>query len=110
MAACAVAHAASFPIKVSGTNPHVLVDQKDIPFMVLGDSPHSLFSNLSTADAAVYLADWMALTMARERSAANLRPWFAGFAEGWHAETGGRRPISLRTAWRMTLAGRPPVI
>jgi GT2 family glycosyltransferase len=66
--------------------------------------------NLPWPLAAVYLADWMALTMARERSPANLRPWFAGFADGWRAETGGRRAISLRTAWRMTLAGRPPVI
>jgi hypothetical protein len=66
--------------------------------------------NLPWPLAAVYLADWMALTMARERSAANLRPWFAGFAEGWHIDSGGRRAISLRTAWRMTRAGRPPVI
>ena len=39
-----------------------------------------------------------------------LRPWFAGFAEGWRTDPGPRRPISLRTAWRMARAGRPPVI
>jgi GT2 family glycosyltransferase len=66
--------------------------------------------NLPWPLAVVYLADWMALTVARERSPARLRPWFAGFAAGWRAEAGGRRPISLRTAWRMTLAGRPPII
>jgi len=66
--------------------------------------------NLPWPLAAVYLADWTALTVARERSPGNLRPWFAGFAEGWRTDPGWRRPISLRTAWRMTRAGRPPVI
>ena len=53
----------------------------------------------------------MALTVARERGQrARLRPWFAGFAEGWRTDPGRRQPISLRTAWRMTKAGRPPSI
>ncbi|MDQ2813830.1 MAG: glycosyltransferase [Actinomycetota bacterium] len=67
--------------------------------------------NLPWPLAAVYLADWMAVTVARERAKpASLRPWFTGFAEGWRADPGRRRPISLGTAWRMTRAGRPPVI
>lgn len=66
--------------------------------------------NLPWPFAAVYLADWMALTVARERSKGALRAWFAGFAEGWKHDPGRRQPISLRTAWRMTRAGRPPVI
>ena len=67
--------------------------------------------NLPWPLAAVYLADWMALTVARERARpGGLRPWFAGFAEGWRIDPGPRRPISLRTAWRMARAGRPPVI
>ena len=67
--------------------------------------------NLPWPLAAVYLADWMALTVARERGQlCSLRPWFAGFAEGWRIDPGPRRPISLRTAWRMARAGRPPVI
>jgi GT2 family glycosyltransferase len=67
--------------------------------------------NLPWPLAVAYLGDWMALTVARERGRpANLRPWFAGFAEGWRADPGTRHPISLRTAWRMTKAGRPPVI
>jgi hypothetical protein len=49
--------------------------------------------------------------VARERGhRGSLRPWFAGFAEGWRIDPGPRRPISLRTAWRMARAGRPPVI
>jgi GT2 family glycosyltransferase len=67
--------------------------------------------NLPWGFAAVYLADWTALTVVRERARpGRLRPWFAGFAEGWRTDPGGRRPISLRAAWRMTRAGRPPVI
>ena len=67
--------------------------------------------NLPWPLAAVYLADWMALTVARERGKrGSLRPWFAGFAEGWRTDPGPRQPISLRTAWRMANAGRPPVI
>lgn len=67
--------------------------------------------NLPWPLALVYLADWMALNIARERGKpGRLRPWFAGFAEGWRIEAGARHPISLRTAWRMTRAGRPPVI
>jgi GT2 family glycosyltransferase len=67
--------------------------------------------NLPWPFAAAYLADWMALTVARERAKpGRLHPWFAGFAEGWRTDPGPRQPISLRTAWRMTRAGRPPII
>jgi Protein of unknown function (DUF4038)/Putative collagen-binding domain of a collagenase len=33
------------------------VDQNNVPFLMVGDSPHSVFSNLSLAEAAAYLAD-----------------------------------------------------
>ena len=67
--------------------------------------------NLPWPFAVAYLADWTTLTIARERGRpGNLRPWFAGFADGWRTDPGRRRPISLGTAWRMTRAGRPPVI
>ena len=46
-----------FPIKISSTNPRILVDQNDVPFMVAGDSPHGLFANVSTAGAAALIAD-----------------------------------------------------
>jgi len=67
--------------------------------------------NLPWPFALCYLADWMLLNIARERLRPDrLRPWFAGFAEGWRIDPGPRRPISFRTVWRMTRAGRPPVI
>ncbi|MGH3098972.1 MAG: glycosyltransferase family 2 protein [Streptosporangiales bacterium] len=66
--------------------------------------------NLPLPLAVGYVGDWVALTLARERSLASLRPWFRGLSEGLSAPAGARRPISWRTAWRMTRLGRPPVV
>ncbi len=67
--------------------------------------------NLPWPLAAAYLLDWTALTVLRlRRQPGALRTWFAGFREGWRINPGERRPISMRTVWRMTRAGRPPVI
>ena len=66
--------------------------------------------NLPWPLAAVFLLDWLAITAARGRSAAVLRDWLRGFAEGWAMSAGPRQPISAATAWRMTRLGRPPVI
>jgi GT2 family glycosyltransferase len=66
--------------------------------------------NLPWPLAALFLADWFAITVARERSWAPLREWLAGFAEGWRMDPGARKPISLRTITRMTRLGRPPII
>jgi GT2 family glycosyltransferase len=67
--------------------------------------------NLPWPLAVVYLIDWLVVTMIRERrSTGALRAWLGGFAAGWRAEPDGRQPISLRTIWRLTRLGRPPVI
>lgn len=66
--------------------------------------------NLPWPLAVLYLADWMGLTVLRERSGPALRAWFRGFAEGWRTEAGPRTPISWATVWRMTRDGRPPVL
>lgn len=66
--------------------------------------------NLPWPLAFVYLANWVAMTIVRERRPAALKPWFKGFLEGWRKPAGPRRAISLRTAWRMTRTGRPPII
>lgn len=66
--------------------------------------------NLPWPLAGAYLLDWLAMTVAREHSAGALSAWLSGFAEGWRMEPGPRHPMSLRTVWRMTRAGRPPVI
>lgn len=49
---CGAAQGASYPLKISSTKPRVLVDQNNVPFLVVGDSPHALFSNVSSRDAA----------------------------------------------------------
>lgn len=66
--------------------------------------------NLPWPLAAVYLLNWFTLTVVRERSVPAVRAWASGFTQGWRMDPGGRRPMSARTAWRMTRAGRPPVI
>ena len=66
--------------------------------------------NLPWPLAAAFLFDWLALTVLRVRSVAAVRAWLAGFAEGWRMDPGRREPISARTVYRMTRAGRPPII
>ncbi|HEX2313290.1 MAG TPA: glycosyltransferase family 2 protein [Thermomonospora sp.] len=66
--------------------------------------------NLPWPLALAYCAVWIGMTVLRERRPAALRSWFKGFAEGWRKPAGPRRPISWRTAWRMTRTGRPPII
>jgi hypothetical protein len=46
-----------YPLKVSSSNPHILADQNNVPFMVVGDSSWSLVANLNVSDAATYIAD-----------------------------------------------------
>src|SRR5690606_18338898 len=44
--------------------------------------------NLPWPLAAVYLADWVAITLLRGRSGPALRAWFTGFKEGWRPDAG----------------------
>src|SRR4051794_3959608 len=53
------AHASAlgpFPAGVS-SNHRYLIDQFGDPYLIVGDSPHSLFVNTSPSDAEFYLAD-----------------------------------------------------
>jgi len=45
-----------YPVKV-GASGRYFVDQNNVPFLMVGDSPHTLVVNISYADAAFYLAD-----------------------------------------------------
>ncbi|MET8542336.1 glycosyltransferase [Kitasatospora sp. NPDC004799] len=58
----------------------------------------------------VYLAAWTLISVHRFRSTGKLGVWFRGLAEGLCGGHGGRRPMSWRTVWRLTRAGRPPII
>jgi GT2 family glycosyltransferase len=66
--------------------------------------------NLPWPLAVLFLLDWLAVTAARQRSAAVLREWLGGCAEGRRMNPGARQPLSAATIWRMTRLGRPPVI
>jgi len=58
----------------------------------------------------IYLGIWAVLTLLRTHSAANLKAWAAGFAEGMRTPAGERSPMRWSTVWRMTRLGRPPII
>ncbi|MEV7190164.1 hypothetical protein, partial [Kitasatospora sp. NPDC093102] len=58
----------------------------------------------------VYLVNWVVISVWRFRSSGNLGVWFRGLAEGLRGGHGERRPMSWRTVWRLTRAGRPPII
>lgn len=67
--------------------------------------------NLPVPLIPVYVGSWTLIQIARwARNPAALRAWFAGWWEGWVSDCGDRRPLTLRTILRMTLAGRPPVV
>ena len=44
----------AYPLKASANNRY-LVDQNNVPFLMVGDSPQALIANLSEADAATYI-------------------------------------------------------
>ncbi|MCC9306424.1 glycosyltransferase [Kitasatospora sp. RB6PN24] len=58
----------------------------------------------------LYLAAWVVISVWRFRSSGNLGVWFRGLAEGLARGHGERRPMSWRTVWRLTRAGRPPIV
>lgn len=66
--------------------------------------------NLPWPLAALYLFDWLCLTVMREHSVVALRAWFSGFAAGWRMDAGQRRPMPAGTTWRMIRTGRPPIV
>src|SRR2546427_353688 len=56
MAVSLAAQSPVYPLKVS-SNHRYLVDQNDTPFMIVGDSPQGLITDLSTAEADAYFAN-----------------------------------------------------
>ncbi|MFI6521046.1 glycosyltransferase family 2 protein [Spirillospora sp. NPDC050679] len=69
------------------------------------------YRNLPAPLIPLYLGVWTPLTFARLRSGDAARASLTGFREGLAARrTQTRRPITWRTAARLTRAGRPPII
>jgi hypothetical protein len=46
----------AYPLKPSANGRYV-VDSNNIPFLIIGDAPHSILANLNNADATTYLTD-----------------------------------------------------
>jgi hypothetical protein len=46
----------AYPLKPSANGRYV-VDSNNVPFLIIGDAPHSILANLNNADAATYLAN-----------------------------------------------------
>jgi GT2 family glycosyltransferase len=91
---------------------HALPNSRHATFYRLDGRNRVLLArrNLPWPLASAYLLNWFCLTLVRERSAVALRAWLSGFAAGWRMDAGQRRAMSARTAWRMTRAGRPPIV
>jgi hypothetical protein len=67
--------------------------------------------NLPWALAAAYLTTWTFVTGARSvRRPRDLLAHLEGLGEGLRRPLGPRRPMSWRTALRMTRLGRPPIV
>jgi hypothetical protein len=54
--ATAAKHRFVYPLKAS-SNGRYLVDQRNVPFLIVGDSPQAMIGNLSVKDAATYIAN-----------------------------------------------------
>jgi hypothetical protein len=65
---------AAYPVKVSA-NGRYLVDQNNVPFLIVGDTPQGLMSRLSEAQTEYYFAD-------REAHGFNALGWVDTFCAG----------------------------
>jgi GT2 family glycosyltransferase len=59
---------------------------------------------------ALYVGTFALRTLPRLRSLEDVRTALRGYIAGMRGPYGGRRRLRARTLWRMTRAGRPPVI
>ena len=67
--------------------------------------------NLPAVLVPLYVGSWTGIQILRwARRPTALRAWFGGWQEGWRSDPGERHPMRWRTVWRMTRAGRPPIV
>ncbi|MBU1588113.1 MAG: glycosyltransferase [Actinobacteria bacterium] len=67
--------------------------------------------NLPWVLVPFYVGSWTAIQLLRSiRRPAGLGAWLGGWVAGWREKPGGRRRIKWITVWRMTRAGRPPLV
>lgn len=100
-------YAAGIEVHHPATNP-----ARHGPFyrMVARNRVWVAYRRLPAPLVPVYLAVWTLLSVYRFRSTGALGVWFKGLAEGLRGGHGERRPMSWRTVWRLTRAGRPPIV
>jgi len=60
--------------------------------------------------AVLYLAGFALRTLPRLRSRQNAREALRGYHDGLRGPGGERKPLKASTLWRMTRAGRPPIM
>jgi GT2 family glycosyltransferase len=60
--------------------------------------------------AVVYVMGFVLRTLPRLRSAQNAREALRGYRDGLRGPGGVRKPLKAGTLWRMTRAGRPPIM
>jgi GT2 family glycosyltransferase len=60
--------------------------------------------------AVLYVSGFVLRTLPRLRSAQNAREALRGYRDGLRGPAGVRRPLRAGTLWRMTRAGRPPIM
>jgi GT2 family glycosyltransferase len=69
------------------------------------------YRNLPAPLIPLYLTVWTTLTLTSAARHGGIRDSLRGMREGWaDRHTQARRPMSRHTVWRLTTAGRPPVI
>ena len=66
--------------------------------------------NLPLPLAATHMAVWFVFMATRVRSAADAQELLRGYGDGLRQPPGQRRRLRWQTIWKMTRAGRPPVI
>lgn len=67
--------------------------------------------NLPWVLVPFYVGSWTAIQLLRSiRRPVGLGAWLGGWVAGWREKPGGRRRIKWITVWRMTRAGRPPLV
>ena len=60
--------------------------------------------------AVLYVSGFVLRTLPRLRSAQNAREALRGYRDGLRGPGGVRKPLKAGTLWRMTRAGRPPIM
>ena len=67
--------------------------------------------NLPWIMVPFYVGTWTTVQLVRwTRNRHGLKPWFAGWVEGWATNPGGRQAMTWHTIARMTRAGRLPLV